>query len=258
MEKITYSIIGYSFEYFYKSIKLINSLFRINLLCVGTFADDNKFAIGGEYDQLQYKKHEIVETFRAFLKLYQDILVAVLYQINNINEFVEPDNWLSLYFVEIVNSLRIIQNGGVCTFNIYLNHHLDDGESDKLIYLAQDWWLNRAKQLSPFDFDDFPNLTVNAERMIRDYPHKRERILQYREHIEKLFLEVCKVEANLPDILERDINGEYKREIQKHLKKRKKQLMKIGKLNNNTSLLPKSFQWNEGNQLQFDFGNLGD
>jgi hypothetical protein len=207
VKKITYSIIGYSFEYFYNSIKFINSVFRIRLFNIWSYADDEKFTFGGEYDQLIYKQNEIVETYRAFLKLYQDILDAVLYPINDINEFIEPDNWLSLYFVKIVNSLKIIQMGGICTFDIYMNHHLDDEESDKLIYLAQDWWLNRTKQLPPFDFDDFPNLTVNAERMIREYPQKRERLMHYREQIEKLFLEVCKVEANLPDILERDING---------------------------------------------------
>lgn len=162
-------------EFFYKSIILINSLLKINLFNFGTFSDQSYFDIGGKFEQEQYKKQTTIESYRALVRLYFEILDVAFHGVGS-KDYIKPDSWLSLEFNHILKKLNFYQKETI------------------------------IKDLLPiFNFNDYINFNINIEYMIANYPQKKKEILDYRALIENIFIYECKVEGNLPEYEERDI-----------------------------------------------------
>src|SRR5258708_3115244 len=162
-------------EFFYKSIMLINSVLKINLFNFGTFSDQSYFDIGGKFEQELYKKRTTIESYRALVRLYFEILDVAFHGVS-LKDYTEPDSWLSLEFSHMLKKL---------------NFHQED---------------TIIKDLLPiFNFNDYINFNINIKYIIPIYPQKRKEILDYRALIENIFIYECKVEGNLPEHEEIDI-----------------------------------------------------
>jgi hypothetical protein len=162
-----------------------------------------------EVQQKIEQNQATIDEFRALTHLYFDILEAVFYEAIDIKHFIIPDYWLSLSYSSLIRKLRTYQE------------------------------LEILKKLPSFKFDDYSNLEINAEGMIVEYPKKRQKIQEYMAQIEKLFLEVYKMEGNFPEIMERDI-VEDRELVLEHIEKRKSIYENIS-----TEIipLPKTWKW---------------
>lgn len=130
----------------------------------------------------EYEKRLIrIDIFRAQVKSYFEILDAVFYNILNANDFTIPDSYLSVAYVSLLKQINIFK--------------MDD----------------MLKTLPIFDFNDYSSLDVNIEAMVENYPKKRKEILTYRSLIENLFYDICKMEGNLPETIQSEI--EYYNEL---------------------------------------------
>lgn len=139
---------------------------------------------GMDVEEKHLQKITIMEWYRARTKIYLAILEAVYGQM----PFVIPETYLNLVYVRTVKELKELQ---------------------KHEYF---------QELPFFDFDDYPALTANEDRKSKEYPDKRKRTLSYLEHIEQLFIDECKVEGNLPESWEKDLQDDYDL-IQRHKEK---------------------------------------
>lgn len=136
------------------------------------------------------KEREALEWYRALNRVYFDILEVVYSSYGARETFVTPDYWLNLSFTQLRRTLKSAQE------------------------------LKFNNELLPFDFDDYVNLNINHERLIKRYPEKRLKILEYRAQIEELFyLKNKGVEGNLSEYDEKDLLY-YQELIQKHKDKR--------------------------------------
>jgi hypothetical protein len=133
-----------------------------------------------DYEKKRLYKMVCIEWYRALVIRYARILYVVFN-----NPYIPPTFWLNQFYVRMIPELQLYQQ------HAYF------------------------KELPPFDFADYPTLTVNSERKIQEYPEKRKRLLLYMEKVEQLFLLICKVEGNLDEYQERDLR-EYDELIEEH------------------------------------------
>jgi hypothetical protein len=126
------------------------------------------------FDEFE-EEREIIEKYRALVKIYNDILDAVFLNTTQ-TTYIEPGFWLNSHFAHLRR---------------------------QIIHAQED--VEVLKTLPLFNFNDYTSLTINTDWMIQNYFQKRIEILKYRSEIENLFILKCKMEGRLDEYFIRDL-----------------------------------------------------